>query len=296
MKTEEDYIKPSNVFRVLLMEVINRIGCRNGNCSQSVISSGFKILDSYVGGFGGGSLNVIASRPSVGKTTLAISLAVNMAFGESPVPVGFFSLEMSLKPLIERFFSNMFHVNLMRLREGEIKEDEKLPILNTMAEMHPLLDNIKVINSPGIGLKGLRLKTIRMVQEYKIKALFVDEIDLVESEGSSLPRWVMVNEIGRTLKIMAQDLEIPIFCLCPIAREGGRDRPPMLADLKDSGFIEQYADCVIMIDSPSMHSGFEPDDATDINLRNIIVAKNRNGCTGEFPMTMNPVFCRFDEV
>ncbi len=296
MKTEEDYNKSSDVFKKKLMEVINRINCQDENCSHSGISSGFKILDRYVGGFSGGSLNLIASRPSFGKTALAISLAVNMAFGENPVHVGFFSLEIGLRPLIERFFSNMSHVDLMRLRDGEIKEDEKLRILDTMVRIQALSDNIMVINSPGIGLNELRLKIMRVVKEKETRAVFVDGLDLVENVGSSIPRWMMVNEIARTLKILAQDLEIPIFCLCPIAREEGRERPPMLADLKDLGFIEQYADLVILIDSPGMRSGFELDDSTDINIRNIIIAKNRNGRTGEFAMRLNPGYCRFEEI
>ncbi|MBR0520383.1 MAG: replicative DNA helicase, partial [Spirochaetales bacterium] len=275
------------------------------------VSSGFKILDKYIGGFKPSDLVIIAARPSVGKTALALSIAVNMAFGRKPVPVGFFSLEMSGATLIERIIANKGQINLMSLRNGKIDPETNTRMMTTAENLYENASNLLIQDTPNMKLLEICSQARRMVRDNKVQAIFIDYIGLVEYSNNTkeLPRHEQVSRISRALKQLARELEVPIICLCQVNREGGKDRGPILADLRDSGSIEQDADLVILLDDPSKRldesgkTNYEEDnqeseDFSSVKARplKVIIAKQRNGSTGAFNLNFVSDYACFREV
>ena len=293
----------------LLSTVVDNIrDIQNGKRNVGV-SSGFKILDKYIGGFKPSDLIIIAARPSVGKTALALSIAINMAFGNNPVAIGFFSLEMSGASLIERVLANKGRVNLMSLRNGKMDADADARMMNAASNLYDNSKNLLIQDTPNIKLMEIRSQARKMVRENNVKAIFIDYIGLVDLSSSNvnLPRHEQVSQISRSLKQLARELEIPIICLCQVNREGGKDRAPILADLRDSGSIEQDADLVILLDDPSKRldeSGKaqyeEEQEGEDPGVKRrplkIIIAKQRNGSTGAFTLNFISDYVAFEEI
>lgn len=275
------------------------------------VSSGFSSLDKYIGGFKPSDLIIIAARPSVGKTAFALSIAVNIAFGKHPMPIGFFSLEMSGASLMERVIANKGQINLMSLRNGKLDDETNNRMMTTADALYDNASNLLIQDTPNIKLLEIRSQARRMVREDGVKAIFIDYIGLVNYEGpSTMPRHEQVSAISRSLKQLARELSVPVICLCQVNREGGKDRPPILADLRDSGSIEQDADLVILLDDPSKRlddngkiSQYEEDDQeaeeSSINrgrMIKIIIAKQRNGSTGAFNMQFVTDFVCFRDI
>lgn len=284
----------------LINKVIENIHHIQDGIVDIGVSSGFSTLDKYIGGFKPSDLIIIAARPSVGKTAFALSIAVNIAFGNNPMPIGFFSLEMSGTSLMERVIANKGQINLMSLRNGKIDNETNNRMMATADNLYENAQNFLIQDTPNIKLLEIRSQARRMVRENKVRAIFIDYIGLVNYEGPvTMPRHEQVSAISRSLKQLARELSVPIICLCQVNREGGKDRPPILADLRDSGSIEQDADLVILLDDPSKRldengkvSQYEEDSTQDSEsdedfkrrLLKIIIAKQRNGSTGAFNM------------
>ena len=295
----------------LIMEVVDEVHDRQSGKSSIGVSSGFRTLDKYIGGFKPSDLVIIAARPSVGKTALALSIAVNMAFGHKPVPIGFFSLEMSGASLIERVLANKGQINLASLRNGQVDTETNNRLMTVADNLYEKSSNLLIQDTPNIKLLEIRSQARRMVRENGVKAIFIDYIGLIELQGAgTLARHEQVSIISRSLKSLARELNVPIICLCQVNREGGKDRPPMLADLRDSGSIEQDADLVILLDDPSKRLNEEkkiaqyedePQDGeeqTDTRARplKIIIAKQRNGSTGAFNLNFISDYVCFKEI
>ncbi|MBO4393666.1 MAG: DnaB-like helicase C-terminal domain-containing protein, partial [Spirochaetales bacterium] len=253
---------------------------------------------------------IIAARPSVGKTAFALSIAVNIAFGKHPMPIGFFSLEMSGASLMERVIANKGQINLMSLRNGKLDDETNNRMMTTADALYDNASNLLIQDTPNIKLLEIRSQARRMVREDGVKAIFIDYIGLVNYEGpSTMPRHEQVSAISRSLKQLARELSVPVICLCQVNREGGKDRPPILADLRDSGSIEQDADLVILLDDPSKRlddngkiSQYEEDDQeaeesiSRGRMIKIIIAKQRNGSTGAFNMQFVTDFVCFRDI
>ncbi|MCQ2413152.1 MAG: replicative DNA helicase [Sphaerochaetaceae bacterium] len=300
----------------LLARVVDEVHDRAAGKTTIGVSSGFKTLDKYIGGFKPSELIIIAARPSVGKTALALSIAVNMAFGHHPVPIGFFSLEMSGASLIERVLSNRGQVNLASLRNGKMDADTNNRMMTTAANLYDNAKNLLIQDTPNMNLLDIKSQARRMVKDNGVKAIFIDYIGLIEykdpdQKGSGAQaRHEQVSIISRSLKQLARELEVPIICLCQVNREGGKDRPPMLADLRDSGSIEQDADLVMLLDDPSKRldengkiSQYEDEEGGEsfepvVKARpiKIIIAKQRNGSTGAFNLNFVSDFVQFKEI
>jgi len=283
----------------LISEVVDNVHAIQAGKRSVGVSSGFSSLDKYIGGFKPSDLVIIAARPSVGKTAFALSIAVNIAFGSKPVPVGFFSLEMSGASLMERVIANKGQINLASLRNGKTDKETDNRMMATAALLYDNEQNLMIQDTPNIRLLELRSQARRMVRENGVKAIFIDYIGLVTYEGpSTMPRHEQVSAISRSLKQLARELNVPVICLCQVNREGGKDRPPMLAELRDSGSIEQDADLVILLDDPSSRmdengkiAQYEEDDQENTEgqgfkrkMIKVIIAKQRNGSTGAFNM------------
>ena len=282
----------------LITDVVDNVHDIQAGKQTVGVSSGFRIMDKYIGAFKPSDLIIIAARPSVGKTAFALSIAVNMAFGNKPTPIGFFSLEMSGASLIERVIANRGQINLASLRNGKIDDDTNNRLMTTAANLYDNASNLMIQDTPNIKLLEICSQARRMVRDDGVKAIFIDYIGLVtlDSAPANMPRHEQVGIISRQLKQLARELQVPIICLCQVNREGGKDRPPMLADLRDSGSIEQDADLVILLDDPSKRldengkiAQYEDEEGDDDSFSavkarplKIIIAKQRNGSTGAF--------------
>ena len=292
----------------LITEVVDNVHDIMKGKQTIGVSSGFRALDRYIGAFKPSDLIIIAARPSVGKTALALSIAVNMAFGNNPVPIGFFSLEMSGASLVERVIANKGQINLMSLRNGKLDGDANARMMEAASNLYSNAQNLLVQDTPNIKLSEIRSQARKMVRDNGIKALFIDYIGLVEyGTDKNLPRHEQVSAISRSLKQLARELRIPIICLCQVNREGGKDRAPILADLRDSGSIEQDADLVILLDDPSKRldengkAKYEDDQETEevpgrAKPLKVIIAKQRNGSTGAFNLNFVADYASFREI
>ncbi len=301
-----NYSEAGPLLRSLVSDVTS------GNSKKQGISSGFKVLDNYIGGgFKPADLIIIAARPSVGKTALGLAIAVNMAFGKG-VPVGFFSLEMSGTSLLERVFSNRAQIKNSILRgSGKLDVETTNQIINSAEALYEKCENFLVQDTPNISLMEIRSQARKMKREKDIQAIFIDYIGLIDLQGpANMPRHEQVSIISRSLKSLARELNIPIICLAQVNREGGKDRPPMLADLRDSGSIEQDADIVFLLDDPSKRLNedgkieqYEEEDeenndssAPKPKKLKVIIAKQRNGRTGAFTLNFFADYMTFREI
>lgn len=252
------------------------------------------------------------ARPSVGKTAFALSIAANMAYGDNPVPIGFFSLEMSGASLMERILASRSHVNLMKFRNGILDSETKNRLMDTASSLYDYTKNLIVQDTPNIKLLEIRSQARLLVRQYHVKAIFIDYIGLVDLNpaNANMPRHEQVSQISRSLKQLARELEIPIICLCQVNRDAGKERPPMLADLRDSGSIEQDADLVLLMDDESKRldekgkiaqyeeEDFDSETESRLSVRpvKIIIAKQRNGSTGVFKLNFVSDYVSFIEI
>ena len=278
----------------LIVEVMDELYERKQGESFGAVSSGFAKLDDYLGGFRPGTLSVIASYPTVGKTALAISLAVNMAFCKNPIPFGYFLLETSSKQVIQRMISDKAQIGLDKIRRGNLNSDESMKTTAVASIMYSLANHVYMYDALKFGIGELSARIRVLAREHGVKVVFIDNIDLIRD----YPRDATLTAVSKALEVIAREFLVSIICTCPIEMRGKNDRLPALTDLMDSGFLDQYADAVILIDNPSMRfSGKERD--TDFQeyrfLRKIIIAKNRNGKVGAFNMYFDESCCRFVE-
>ncbi len=294
----------------LILRVVDDVHDRQSGKKTSGISSGFRQLDRLIGGFKPSDMVIIAARPSVGKTALGLNIAINMAFGPNPVPVGFFSLEMSGASLVERVLSNRGQINNTILRNGKLDKDSEQRLMDTAGMLYENAKNLLIQDTPNISLMEIRSQARRMKRENNIQAIFIDYIGLIDLQGpASMPRHEQVSIISRSLKSLARELNVPVICLAQVNREGGKDRPPMLADLRDSGSIEQDADLVILLDDPSKRlneegkiTQYEEEDSESeeqsVKMKplKIIIAKQRNGSTGAFNLNFVADYMSFREI
>ena len=268
------------------------------------ISSGFEKLDRYTGGFRKYNLVVIASRPRAGKFAYAISLAVNIAFGEKPVPVGFFSFELNRTAITERIIANKAKVDLFAMREGISTPEDRAKMMETAEYLYNRSENFIINDTSGISLEEFVRQIREMVSEKGVKIVFVDGIGMVGQENHSISQFDRAIDVCRTLKLLAEELGISIVCICPVRTSKNQPRPPVLADLREFGLLDELADQVIFLDDnswsfdPSDYSEKENEDFIPGKQRQIriIVAKNRYGYGGIFYANMDTSCFCFEEV
>ncbi len=266
------------------------------------LPTGYRRFDEMTAGLQPSDLIVIAARPSMGKTSLALSIGRNMAlrFGKC---VGFFSLEMTKEQVLERLLCAEARINLHRLRGGYLQTDSESwrRIINAANK----LQNSKIIidDTPSISVLELKAKARRMKSEHGLDALFVDYLQLVEAGGHSEVREQEVAYIARSLKGLARELNITVVALSQLSRAPERPpRRPRLSDLRESGEIEQTADVVLFLyreDSGSEESTEEESPgqpaAPLVHPTEIIIGKQRNGPTGSFELLFHRAYTSFEE-
>lgn len=261
------------------------------------VATGIKKLDEMLGGFQKSDLIIVAARPSMGKTALALSIARNMAV-EYKIPVAFFSLEMSAIQLVIRLLSAEAKINQQSIRTGKIREDEHPRIVKALSKLSqaPLF----IDDSAMMTVMEMRAKCRRLKTEHQIKAIFVDYLQYVNAPKSE-SREREISIISQSLKQIAKELEVPVIALAQLNRtvESRADKRPMLSDLRESGSIEQDADVVMFVNRPEVYGITEFDDdskESTLNKAELIVGKQRNGPIGTVRCAFQKDYARFENL
>lgn len=255
------------------------------------IASGFQGLDNLTGGFQKSEMIIIGARPSIGKTALALSMASNIAI-KNKIPCGFFTLEMSDISLMMRIISTESKINSNRFRLGMVGNKNFKKVFDAAGRIYeaPLIFQ----DSPNIPLLDLKSLARKMVIKHDVQIIFIDYIGLITPEDSTLPRYEQVSAISRSLKALARELDIPVVALAQLGRQS-ETKQPTLADIRESGALEQDADVVLFLhrDRNSEKKGDDNDDR-DIHKTQLIIAKQRNGPIGIMNLMFVPEYAHFD--
>lgn len=254
------------------------------------VPSGFKDLDKLTAGFQPSDLIVIAGRPSMGKTALCLNIATHAAFGGHGVAV--FSLEMAKEQLVLRMLCSEARIDHSKVRSGYLA-DREFPAL-VMAAGRLAETPIYIDDTPAISVLELRAKARRLVRDRdkKIGLIIVDYLQLMRGSRSAPNREQEISEISRSMKALAKELNIPVIAVSQLNRrvEDRGDKRPMMADLRESGAIEQDADVIAFVYREVVYN----ENVDDPNLAEIIVGKQRNGPTGTVRLAFFREFTRFE--
>ena len=260
------------------------------------ISSGFEDLDNITSGWQRSDLVIVAARPGMGKTALALSMARNAALHGHPVAV--FSLEMSKMQLTQRLIAIESEINSKKIRNGTLDEFEWKKLHEAVERMSEI--NMYIDDTPGINIFELRAKCRRMKQNHDIQMVLIDYLQLMTSAPNDTRgnREQEISSISRALKGMAKELNIPVIALSQLSRavetRGGEKRP-QLSDLRESGAIEQDADLVAFIYRPEYYEKNEEFEGPR-DVAEIIISKHRNGATGSIELKFLKEFTKFVEI
>ncbi len=238
------------------------------------VSTGFRDLDSLLGGFQKSDLIILAARPSVGKTSLALDMLRHAALVEKK-KVGFFSLEMSKTQIVDRLLGMQSGVPFWDMRTGRLKDDQFVKLADTMGELSEA--DIFIDDKAGQHINEIRTKARRLALEKGLDIIFVDYLQLMHASRTE-SRTLEVTDISQGLKNLAKELNIPVVALSQLSRaiEQRQSRRPQLSDLRESGSIEQDADVVIFVDREEI---WDP-ETENKGTGQLILSKHRNGPTG----------------
>ena len=253
------------------------------------ISTGFRDLDNILSGFQPSDLVVLAARPSMGKTALALNIAQNMA--KKGTSIGLISLEMSKEQLVERMFCSLLSVDSWKMRTGKLSDDDFARIGNIMDEMNNM--KIYIDDTVGGSISELKAKARRLKMEQGLDILIIDYLQLMSGSGSAYQsnRVQEISEISRSLKELARDLSIPILALSQLSRavEMRPSKVPQLSDLRESGAIEQDADVVMML----YREDYYEEDSARPGLTDVYIRKHRNGPIGRIELSFKKEQMKF---
>jgi replicative DNA helicase len=255
------------------------------------IPTGFTDLDRMTAGLQPGDLIIVAGRPSMGKTTFAVNMAENAAIGKG-VPAAIFSMEMSAEQLTMRMISSLGRVNQSALRTGSFGDDDWSRINGAISMLSQA--PIFIDESPGLTPTEVRARARRLKREKNLGLIVVDYLQLMQVPGTKENRATEISEISRGLKALAKELKVPVIALSQLNRgvEQRTEKKPVMSDLRESGAIEQDADVILMIYREEV---YEP-NTTRKGIADIIIAKQRNGPTGEVHLTFLGEYTRFENL
>ncbi|WP_315428454.1 replicative DNA helicase [uncultured Rothia sp.] len=285
---KEDYVS----FSEALEETINEIDA-NSNRPDGVygVPTDFIEFDELTGGLHGGQMIVIAARPGVGKSTLALDIARSAAIHHQMTTV-FFSLEMSRTELAMRILSAEGKISMGRLKKGDLDTEgwTNLATLQGRIDSAPLF----IDDSPNMTLMEIRAKCRRLKQRNDLKLVVLDYLQLMSSGKKVESRQQEVSEFSRSLKLLAKELDVPVIALSQLNRglEQRTDKRPMVSDLRESGSIEQDADMVILLHREDMYNP----DSERVGEADMIIAKHRGGPTRTIPLAFSGKYSRFNNM
>jgi replicative DNA helicase len=256
------------------------------------VPTGFRGLDDKLAGLQKSDLIILAARPSMGKTTLALNIAQHVAVKEG-IPVGIFSLEMSKEQLIDRLLAAESGVDSWKLRTGSLEDSDFPKINNAMATLSDA--PIFIDDSPMANVMEMRTKARRLQSEHDLGLIVIDYLQLMSGRKSSSDNRVQeVSEISRGLKGLARELNVPVIALSQLSRSVESRSPaiPQLSDLRESGSIEQDADVVMFI----YRDDYYNKETENPGIANILIKKHRNGPTGEVDVFFQPEQLLFRDI
>ncbi|MGV6853165.1 MAG: replicative DNA helicase, partial [bacterium] len=253
------------------------------------ITSGFTDFDKMTAGLQKGDLIIVAGRPSMGKTTLAMNMAETAAI-KAKVGVAVFSMEMGDEQLAVRLISSLGRINQGNLRTGNLHDDEWPRVTSAVSMLSET--EIYIDETPALSPSDLRSRARRLARETNLGLIVVDYLQLMQLPGSTENRAQEISEISRSLKALARELDVPVIALSQLNRsvEQRPNKRPMMSDLRESGSIEQDADLIVFIYRDEVYNK----ETQYKGLAEIIIGKQRNGETGTVKLTFQGQFTRFD--
>jgi len=273
-----------------VMACYNRVGeLMKLNGALTGVTTGFTDLDRLTSGLQPSDLVIVAGRPSMGKTAFALNLAQNAAI-DGKKTVCIFSLEMSREQLVQRMLCSNSGVNMQNVRTGTVTDAELMRIAESLDPLSKA--NIYIDDSAGCGVAEIRSKCRRLKTKVGLDMVVIDYLQLMQTSGKHDNRVLEISETTRKLKILARELNIPIILLSQLSRgpEQRTDHRPIMADLRESGAIEQDADVIILLYRPAVY------DQSDDNTTEVIVAKHRNGPTATVKLAWISDKARFEDM
>lgn len=274
----------------ILLETFTRIDQRlEHRGAISGLATGFRDLDNQTNGFAPSELVILAARPSMGKTAFVLNVAEAVA-DRSQAGVVIFSLEQSKLELAERFLCIRGRLDMHKLRKGDLDEDDRDKLLRTSSELESL--PVFIDDQAGRSMSQIAAICRRLKRKNDIRLVIIDYLQLIEPEDKRAPREQQIAQITRRLKFLAKELAVPVVALAQLNRgvELRDDKRPRLADLRESGAIEQDADIVMFLHRPEMYN---PEDSP--GKAEVIVAKHRNGPTGIVALSFEKEHLRFQD-
>ncbi len=273
----------------IMEDVMSRVYEAHDQGEVGGLTIGFPAFDEMTQGLGAGDLMILAARPSMGKTSLALNIAEHVTFERGDAAV-LFSMEMSAEQIGFRLLASRASVSMHKLRSGELADidmDRLVPVVAAMQSVPLYIDE-----AGGLSPMDLRAKARRLKRSANIQLLIVDYLQLMQVPGHGENRVNEVSEISRSLKSLAKELAIPIIALSQLNRglENRPDKRPRLSDLRESGGIEQDADLVVFVYRPVVY-----EETADPTTAEIIISKQRNGPLGTIEATFHPEQTRFTQ-
>jgi replicative DNA helicase len=291
--TLKQHLAPVSQLAPGALEMIQRLYEQEGEVTG--VETGFEDLDRLTTGFHKSDLVVLAARPAMGKTAMALN-AIWHASGEKKMPVAIFSLEMSKEQLVQRLISQTTRIPAQSLRSGNVKAEDWPKLLRGVAQVSEA--PIWIDDTAGVTLMEMRAKVRRLASQLiaqggpPLSLVVVDYLQLMIGQGNRNDnRQQEIAEISRGLKVLARDLDVPVLAIAQLSRavESRHDKRPMLSDLRDSGAIEQDADMVMFLYRDEYYNP----DSDDKGIAEVIVGKHRNGPTGKVQLAWLEQYTKF---
>jgi len=260
--------------------------------SVTGLPTGYSEFDDMTAGLQPTDLVILAARPSMGKTTLALNMAEYAAL-KTKKAVAIFSMEMSASQLALRLISSVGRVNATRLRTGQLEDEDWSRVTSAIRMLREV--KIFIDDTPALSPDVLRAKARRLKREHDLGLIVIDYLQLMAVPGNSENRATEISEISRGLKALAKELNVPVLALSQLNRslETRTDKRPVMADLRESGAIEQDADLIVFIYRDEYYN---KDNSPDKGLAEIIIGKQRNGPTGALKLKFFGEYTRFDNL
>lgn len=277
-----------------MKEAFDRIDARStGNLSEVGVPTGYIDLDNLTAGLHENELVILAARPGIGKTAFALNM-VRHACVDERMPVFFVSLEMARIELAERLLACQSRVDSFKLRKGTINSIDTQKLMEAGEQLKGTPKNpvkLFIDDAPAQTMLRIAANARRLKMKHGLRLVVIDYLQLIEPENRRDPRQEQVSQISRRLKFLAKELHIPVIALAQVNRasEDRQDHKPRLSDLRESGSIEQDADTVMILHRPGKFDGNQDD-----NVLEVIIAKQRNGPTGEVMLTYLKEYMRYE--
>ena len=280
-----------NILTVTFRSILDKMESKD---NSDRVETGFEVLDRYTnGGFAKEEYVIIAARPSIGKTAFALSMMYNMI--NNGKKVAFFSLEMPAASIAKRLYAIDSKIELSKIMKSTFFTEELDRLKDSLERLYDLKDNMYIIDVPNISLTELRTKARVIMKERGVDCIVIDYIGLISPPSNMMnaKKFEQVSYISLNLKQLARELKVPVIVLCQVGRES-EEQEPILSNLRDSGSIEQDADIVCFLHRKKILSDEEKQKnlkdsmgRASIQVTKMIVAKNRNGETGNFKIGYN---------